>query len=260
MEKRRNPFFTGNAVKFKTGEFARLCRVNKKTLYDYDETGLLKPAVQDGNGYRYYTEEQIDQLSKIKVLQSVGLSLAEIKKQFHQEDVAESIRTLANQKNAITNKIHDLEQLAQTLGRKLAELERFQKMESLKVFIETCLEEYLIIREQSGPFVVNYMLEGYHAGVIISGMKQPASEKKTWKYRKTDDRKDANFLKKAGKFAGLYFLAEDQKINEATEKAYGLICKETETAGNEIYLEDVANDFLLFPDGKILFKISAMAK
>ncbi|MED4934310.1 hypothetical protein [Heyndrickxia coagulans] len=67
-------------------------------------------------------------------------------------------------------------------------------------------------------------------------------------------------MKKAGKFAGLYFLAEDQKINEAAEKAYGLICKETETAGNEIYLEDVANDFLSFPDGKILFKISAMAK
>lgn len=65
--------------KFLSGEFARICQVNKKTLFYYDEIDLFKPAIVEQNGYRYYTYDQIDEFSKIKALQSVGLSLTDIK-------------------------------------------------------------------------------------------------------------------------------------------------------------------------------------
>ena len=64
--------------KMKTGEFARICYVDKKTLFYYDEIGLLKPAQRQDNGYRYDTIAQYDQMNAIKILQSSGLSLEEI--------------------------------------------------------------------------------------------------------------------------------------------------------------------------------------
>ena len=37
-----------------SGEFARLCRTTKETLFHYDREGLLKPKLITGNGYRRY--------------------------------------------------------------------------------------------------------------------------------------------------------------------------------------------------------------
>ena len=44
----------------KTGDFAKLCGTNKRTLIHYDEIGLFKPARTDEKGYRYYSENQFD--------------------------------------------------------------------------------------------------------------------------------------------------------------------------------------------------------
>ena len=35
-----------------TGEFARMMRVSKDTLFHYDKIGLLKPEIVKTNGYR----------------------------------------------------------------------------------------------------------------------------------------------------------------------------------------------------------------
>ena len=40
-----------------TGEFARMMRVSKDTLFHYDKIGLLKPEIVKTNGYRYYTRQ-----------------------------------------------------------------------------------------------------------------------------------------------------------------------------------------------------------
>ena len=37
----------------KTGDFARLCGTNKRTLIHYDEIGLFSPEIKGENGYRY---------------------------------------------------------------------------------------------------------------------------------------------------------------------------------------------------------------
>ena len=46
MQKLHNPCI-------KTGEFARLCNTNKRTLFHYDEIGLFSPAYTDEKGYRF---------------------------------------------------------------------------------------------------------------------------------------------------------------------------------------------------------------
>ena len=63
----------------KTKEFAELCKVDKRTLFYYDEIGLLKPQKVLDNGYREYSRAQLCTMETIKLLQSTGMSLSEVR-------------------------------------------------------------------------------------------------------------------------------------------------------------------------------------
>lgn len=62
----------------KTGDFAKLCGTNKRTLIHYDEIGIFKPAYTDERGYRYYSENQFDVFFTITCLRELGMPLKEI--------------------------------------------------------------------------------------------------------------------------------------------------------------------------------------
>lgn len=62
-----------------TKEFAKLCGVEKRTLFFYDEINLLKPARILPNGYREYEFSQLPRMESIRLLQSAGMNLREIK-------------------------------------------------------------------------------------------------------------------------------------------------------------------------------------
>lgn len=69
---------------FKIGEIVDILGVTRKTILVYEEMGLLKPAVKDEkSGYRYYTADNMTQIRSIRSLQSLGLSLAEIKEYYY---------------------------------------------------------------------------------------------------------------------------------------------------------------------------------
>lgn len=62
------------------GEFSKLTGVSIRTLRYYDQIDLFKPAEIDlFTDYRYYKEEQVEDLELINKLKSVGFSLEEIK-------------------------------------------------------------------------------------------------------------------------------------------------------------------------------------
>lgn len=60
------------------GDFARLSRVTPRMLRHYDALGLLRPQAVGENGYRYYLQEQLSGLARIRWLQDYGFSLKEI--------------------------------------------------------------------------------------------------------------------------------------------------------------------------------------
>ena len=68
-----------NTKHFSTGEFAKLCKVNKKTLFYYDEINLFKPEKVLSNGYRYYSTYQLETFNVIFTLKDLGMPLKEIK-------------------------------------------------------------------------------------------------------------------------------------------------------------------------------------
>lgn len=64
---------------YRIGLFSKINKVTVKTLRYYDEVGLLKPAfIDEENGYRYYTSEQLPAIHKIIALRQIGFSIEEI--------------------------------------------------------------------------------------------------------------------------------------------------------------------------------------
>ena len=103
------------------GEFSKLTGVPIRTLRYYDEIDLFKPKDIDlFTDYRYYSEEQVEDLNLINDLKKVGFSLEEIKLNWDkftdevmlkkreellkkQEDINESIKKLDNMRSNIHN-------------------------------------------------------------------------------------------------------------------------------------------------------------
>ena len=64
----------------KINEFAELCKTSAKTLRFYDQAGVLSPEyVNPENGYRYYTDAQVERYNQIIELKQAGFTLEEIK-------------------------------------------------------------------------------------------------------------------------------------------------------------------------------------
>jgi len=74
----------GGKLLLRIGEFSKLTGVPIRTLRYYDEIDLFKPAEIDlFTDYRYYKEEQVEDLELINKLKSVGFSLEEIKQNWN---------------------------------------------------------------------------------------------------------------------------------------------------------------------------------
>ena len=66
-------------MKMPVKQFSLLTGVSVRTLHYYDEIGLLKPEyVDEHNGYRYYGEESLRQLSEILFYRELDFSLKSI--------------------------------------------------------------------------------------------------------------------------------------------------------------------------------------
>ena len=110
-----------------TGQFASLCKVNKKTLFYYDEIGLFCPAVTDSNGYRYYSVFQLDKFALITSLKNLGMELKEIRN-YLECDHAEQLNTmLLRQQNLIEEKIRGLQNTREFLRKIVERNQEFMK-------------------------------------------------------------------------------------------------------------------------------------
>lgn len=100
-----------------TKKFAELCGVEKRTLFHYDEIGLLKPASIKENGYREYAPNQLYDMDMIKIFQACGYSLAEIKDMFATKGNAR-IDFIQDGKERIEAQIHTLTEMKRYLESK----------------------------------------------------------------------------------------------------------------------------------------------
>lgn len=62
------------------GELARLTGLNAKAIRYYEQIGVLPPSRRGENGYRLYSQADLNRLNLLRRLRLLGISLAEAKK------------------------------------------------------------------------------------------------------------------------------------------------------------------------------------
>ena len=88
-------------------EVEKLCNMERATLRLYEQQGLISPRRRE-NGYREYSQEDVQQLLRIKLLRALGVSLEEI------GEIKGGARSLSQ---ALKENVRRLESREQTLAR-----------------------------------------------------------------------------------------------------------------------------------------------
>lgn len=94
---------------FTTGEFAKLCGVNKQTLFYYDKEGIFSPDIVGENGYRYYSHTQLETFTVIAMLRDLGVHIKEIKEHMDNRSPEALINLMESKQQEIDKKIKALE-------------------------------------------------------------------------------------------------------------------------------------------------------
>ena len=102
-------------------ELVKLSGVSARTLRYYDEIGLLRPSAVAENGYRQYSQQDIDRLQQILFYRELDFKLEEIKKLLGHPDyeVKEALKKqselLQKKKRYIDDLLITIEQTIQTM-------------------------------------------------------------------------------------------------------------------------------------------------
>ncbi|MBD7983795.1 MerR family transcriptional regulator [Sporosarcina sp. Sa2YVA2] len=103
------------------GKTARLVGITVKAVKHYEEIGLVYPAyVNPESGYRYYSQQEQQQLVRIKTLRKFGVSLAAILR----EGDEQMGLLLLNRRREIESEINDLQEAKQAIERLLSKGEK----------------------------------------------------------------------------------------------------------------------------------------
>ncbi|MDM5333849.1 MerR family transcriptional regulator [Ureibacillus composti] len=128
-----------------TGEFAKLCKVNKQTLFYYDQIGLLSPVFKNEKGYRYYSIRQFELFNVIDLLKDLGMSLNDIQ-QYMQNKSPESFLSLMYQeKDSIVKKRQELERKEKIIETKINLMEEASYLDFHQITLEQLPEVNLYL-------------------------------------------------------------------------------------------------------------------
>ncbi|MFD1778485.1 MerR family transcriptional regulator [Fredinandcohnia salidurans] len=106
-----------------TGEFAKLCKVNKQTLFYYDQIGLLSPVYKNEKGYRFYSINQMELFYVIDLLKDLDMSLHDIQQYTQNKSPESFLRLMYQKKEEIVKKRQEIEMKEKLIEAKIALME-----------------------------------------------------------------------------------------------------------------------------------------
>lgn len=112
---------------------SRISGVSSRTLRYYDQIGLLKPAKTRSNGYRIYTDEQVDLLQQILFYRELGIGLSDIQNIVHTPGF-EREKALESHLLALQNEKRRIEILAINVEKTLHHLRGESTMKAKEKF------------------------------------------------------------------------------------------------------------------------------
>ncbi|KAF0092076.1 MAG: MerR family transcriptional regulator [Fusobacteria bacterium] len=120
---------------YKIGLFSKISKTTIKTLRYYDEVGLLKPAmIDEDNGYRYYTSDQLSQLHDIIALRQLSFSVDDCIQIIR---VGEIDEVLGDRKKEIETNLNELQDRLSRLNHYISEIKEGRKMTYSPVIKQT---------------------------------------------------------------------------------------------------------------------------
>ncbi|HBT72777.1 MAG TPA: MerR family DNA-binding transcriptional regulator [Lysinibacillus sp.] len=134
-----------NVKYFTTGEFAKICKVNKQTLIYYDQIGLLSPIMKDSKDYRYYSLAQYDFFSVIELLKAVGMSLKDIQQYMAEKSPENFLELMHQQKEIVAKKRRELEMIENIIDVKIKTTEEALHLHFDDITIEYFPEDTLYL-------------------------------------------------------------------------------------------------------------------
>ncbi|KAA3636952.1 MAG: MerR family transcriptional regulator [Armatimonadetes bacterium] len=117
------------------GNVARMSGLTVRTLHHYDDIGLLVPSARGTNGYRIYTESDLERLRTILVYRELGLGLSEIASIL--DDDVDPATSLLRERLELTDRIERLRGITHMIDKAIVEQRKGATMsaeETLSVF------------------------------------------------------------------------------------------------------------------------------
>lgn len=130
-----------HGISFQTGEFAKLCGVNKRTLQYYDEEGIFAPSQVEENGYRRYSIRQLYPFMLLRMLRQMGISLGEIREYGKKRSPETLDGLLERQEQWIEEEIRRLQAIRECVADQRRMLQLAARVECGKVQTEQWPEE-----------------------------------------------------------------------------------------------------------------------
>ena len=267
----------------KTGDFARLCGTNKRTLIHYDEIGLFKPAYTDDRGYRYYSESQFDVFFTINCLSKLGMPLREIGAFLNHRNPQALKKLLLEQREEVLKEEERIRKTRQVIETKLALVSLKEKLESNQagsstehIFQEYTPEEYMILSDplntndheaiihtlcsHIGYCNKNNLNAGHPYGAMldVSELRQGHLDTYAYFFTKVIDRpEDFPFhIKPAGTYAVAYLKGDYYDSEETYRKLFQWIDENGFRTGQYSYKEAIIDELAADSSEEYLTKIS----
>lgn len=112
-----------------TGEFAKLMKISKHTLFHYDKIGLFCPEVVKANRYRYYSIYQMETLDTILLLKKTGMSLQEIKEFLENRSPEKFLDIFRIREQEIDKEIERLRTMKEWMRQRKKKIQYLQRCE-----------------------------------------------------------------------------------------------------------------------------------
>lgn len=241
------------------GEFAKICKVTKKTLYFYEKKKLLTPICTNENGYRYYSVSQVDRVSAIKNFQNLGMTIYDIKSFFNLPNQNEREKVLFEKKIEVKNKINDLLKVNDDIECYLKKIDSLRNKGYSNYFYENFEEDidYFIQNKKDNPYeTANSIDFGNTFGIIFTESDLELSKLDYTYFFYHPGVKESNFVKKSGTYICCYrLLSNDDHFNVVKE----FIFKHRDRIVGNVYYEDFGSS-LIGEDNQYIIKLSARVK
>ncbi len=114
-------------------QVSKMAGVSPRTLYYYDQIGLIRPSAREENGYRRYTENSLLRLQQVLYYRELGFSLKEIQSILDRPEF-DLLAALEEHRRSLQKRQAQLGRLIDTVDRTISYLKGMSTMDSQELF------------------------------------------------------------------------------------------------------------------------------